>query len=674
MSSATAKTVGGRTAVKVCTLLLMVVQTITVWYLIGSLLFPLAITIGVGWVLFGGGKFEIPEASRFRILAAVAIFFVIKSRVAPVPVRGGSVTSMTQFAHVAGQFCMVLQFVFLAGSVHKKVLPQIIPWLGAAMMICAGDMYVNDVQRSVFQLLVLAFITFTAAFSALNREMYGREAATLRTPVLGALLIAVGAIGWYSSVSLYDHSRDLETLLSNLVDPNALPQESGFSTQGRLRSVVQFRDRNANAIAMRVYSESAPGYLRGFVFGEYSRNSREWLPRKTIARMVEPSALDDIPRDEGENAFYLTPSRDVELGSRMQLWPIGDLEDVVFLPPNAACATASVDSLEATAEGNLMASHLPIGYPYTIYSTEEPLKATLPETQKYGYDDLTVVPAQAMKLADQLMDPAAGFDQNTAAVSSYFQQNYEYSTTHETPRGHDPIEWFLSQGKVGHCEYFATATALILRAGGIPTRYVTGFVTDERNAYGGYWVVRNKCAHAWVEAWDKDRGRWSIVESTPASGVPSTPDTSQFAQLWNFVKDRYQVFRVRLHQRGPIWAIKAVLSSWMFRALLGLMLVWLFIRLRRWSRLRAGSKPIVRKDPNARAFRRLLSRVDRRLKRDHGLTRSTHETLHQFARRVIGTVPDATAISNWYQAYATARYSPNSEASLAELQRSAKSL
>ena len=109
MSSATAKTVGGRTAVKVCTLLLMVVQTITVWYLIGSLLFPLAITIGVGWVLFGGGKFEIPEASRFRVLAAVAIFFVIKSRVAPVPVRGGSVTSMTQFAHVAGQFCMVLQ-------------------------------------------------------------------------------------------------------------------------------------------------------------------------------------------------------------------------------------------------------------------------------------------------------------------------------------------------------------------------------------------------------------------------------------------------------------------------------------------------------------------------------------------------------------------------------------
>ena len=676
MSSGTAKTIGGRTGVKVCTLLLVVVQTITVWYLIGSLLFPLAITIGVGWVLFGGGKFEIPEASRFRVLAATAIFFVIKSRVAPVPVRGGSVTSMTQFAHVAGQFCMVLQFVFLAGSTHKKVLQQVIPWLGAAMMICAGDLYVDDVQRSVFQMLVLAFITFTAAFSALNRETYGREAATLRTPVLGALLIAVGAIGWYSSVSLHDHSRDLETLLSNLVDPRALPQESGFSTQGRLRSVVQFRDRNADAIAMRVYSDSAPGYLRGFVFGEYSRESREWKPDKTIDRTVQPSVLDDIPRDEGENAFYLTLSRDFELSPPMQLWPIGDLEDTIFLPANAVCAAASVDSLEVTGEGNLTASQLPIGYPYTIYSTEEPLEATLSDRtiKRFGYEELKAVPPQAMRLADQLMGPAAGFDQNTAAVSSYFQKNYEYSTTHETPRGHDPIEWFLSEGKVGHCEYFATATALILRAGGIPTRYVTGFVTDERNTYGGYWVVRNKCAHAWVEAWDKDRGRWSIVESTPAAGVPSNPDTSQFAQLWNFVKDRYQVFRVRLHQRGPIWAIKAVLSSWMFRALLGLMLVWLFIRLRRWNGLRASSKPAVRADPNARAFRRMLARVDRRLKQDHGLTRSAHETLHQFAHRISGSVPDATAISDWYQAYASARYSPDSEASLAELQRSAKSL
>jgi transglutaminase-like putative cysteine protease len=677
MSSATAKTIGGRTAVKVCTLLLVVVQTMTVWYLIGSLLFPLAITIGVGWVLFGGGKFEIPEASRFRVLAAMAIFFVIKSRVAPVPVRGGSVTSMTQFAHVAGQFCMVLQFVFLAGSAHKKVLPQVIPWLGTAMMICAGDLYVDDVQRSVFQLLVLAFIIFAAAFSALNREMYGREAATVRTPVLGVLLVAVGAIGWYSSVSLHDHSRDLETLLSNLVDPRAVPQESGFSTQGRLRSVVRFRDRNADAIAMRVYSNSAPGYLRGFVFGEYSRNSREWLPHKTVDRTVQPSALGDIPRDAGENAFYLTLSRDLKLGSPMQLWPIGDLEDTIFLPANAACATASVDSLEVTGEGNLTAPHLPIGYPYTIHSTVDPVQATLSTSaiKRYRYDDLKAVPPQATKLATTLMDPAAEFDQNTAAVSNYFQQNYKYSTTHETPVGHDPIEWFLSEGKVGHCEYFATATALILRAGGIPTRYVTGFVTDERNTYGDYWVVRNKCAHAWVEAWDKDRGRWVIVESTPAAGVPSNPNTSQFAQLWNFVKDRYQVFRVRLHQRGPIWAIAAVLSSWLFRALLGLTLIWLFIRLRRWNRKRhSGSKRSARRDANARAFQHVLSKVDRRLKREYGLSRSAHETLHQFSSRVVRTVPDAAAISSWYQAYAAARYSPNSATSLTELQRSAKKL
>ncbi|HEX6243615.1 MAG TPA: transglutaminase domain-containing protein, partial [Polyangiales bacterium] len=70
--------------------------------------------------------------------------------------------------------------------------------------------------------------------------------------------------------------------------------------------------------------------------------------------------------------------------------------------------------------------------------------------------------------------------------------------------------------KRGHCEYFATALALMLRAVGIPSRNVTGFVGGEYNQFGGYYGLRQSDAHSWVEALTHDRG-WIILDPTPAS-------------------------------------------------------------------------------------------------------------------------------------------------------------
>ncbi len=65
----------------------------------------------------------------------------------------------------------------------------------------------------------------------------------------------------------------------------------------------------------------------------------------------------------------------------------------------------------------------------------------------------------------------------------------------------DPCEDFIRNNRVGHCEYFSTALALMLRAEGIPARVVVGFCTTEFISQGNFYVVRNSDAHAWVEAW-----------------------------------------------------------------------------------------------------------------------------------------------------------------------------
>ena len=79
----------------------------------------------------------------------------------------------------------------------------------------------------------------------------------------------------------------------------------------------------------------------------------------------------------------------------------------------------------------------------------------------------------------------------------------------------DPVVDFLQNRQAGHCEYFASALALMLRATGIPSRLVSGFKGGSHNQFTGAYEVQQRHAHAWVEAWiDED---WTILDPTPAA-------------------------------------------------------------------------------------------------------------------------------------------------------------
>lgn len=74
------------------------------------------------------------------------------------------------------------------------------------------------------------------------------------------------------------------------------------------------------------------------------------------------------------------------------------------------------------------------------------------------------------------------------------------------------IHWFVFKGRMGNCEHFASALAVMIRGCGIPSRVATGFLVHEFNRAGGYYIVRARDAHSWVEYFD---GRWRTVEATP---------------------------------------------------------------------------------------------------------------------------------------------------------------
>ena len=100
------------------------------------------------------------------------------------------------------------------------------------------------------------------------------------------------------------------------------------------------------------------------------------------------------------------------------------------------------------------------------------------------------------------------------AVRSYLETTFRY--TRELNGGAaDPIADFLFERKQGHCELFSSAMVLILRAGGVPARNVTGYYGGVRTA-AGYYAIRAGDAHSWAEVWLPGLG-WTAWDPTPAA-------------------------------------------------------------------------------------------------------------------------------------------------------------
>lgn len=96
---------------------------------------------------------------------------------------------------------------------------------------------------------------------------------------------------------------------------------------------------------------------------------------------------------------------------------------------------------------------------------------------------------------------------------AYFQRGFSYVET--PPRALVPLEAFVSRDKVGYCQQFSGAMALMLRMGGVPARVASGFTTGERNPKRGEYIVADSDAHSWVEAYFPGIG-WVPFDPTPA--------------------------------------------------------------------------------------------------------------------------------------------------------------
>lgn len=116
--------------------------------------------------------------------------------------------------------------------------------------------------------------------------------------------------------------------------------------------------------------------------------------------------------------------------------------------------------------------------------------------------------------------------------------DYKYSLTN-LPLSSDPLSDFLFKYKRGNCEYFASSMAILLRINGIPARVVGGYKGGIYNKLGGYYLVRQKDAHMWVEAFIDGKG-WVRYDPTPyLTNINFKPKLSKIALFWETINYYY---------------------------------------------------------------------------------------------------------------------------------------
>jgi hypothetical protein len=143
-------------------------------------------------------------------------------------------------------------------------------------------------------------------------------------------------------------------------------------------------------------------------------------------------------------------------------------------------------------------------------------------------------------------------EQALASVERFFATNFKYTLfLGDAKTGAKSLDAFLLHTRAGHCEYFATATVLLLRRAGIPARYATGYSVQEYSPGEARYLVRLRHAHAWTLAYIG--GHWREVDTTPATWVAAEKEnesplqplfdlTSRFVYhfaLWRSSEHRY---------------------------------------------------------------------------------------------------------------------------------------
>lgn len=413
---------------------------------------------------------------------------------------------------------------------------------------------------------------------------------------------------------------------------------TGFSSTMRLGSTHGMLQ--SDRIVLRIEGDASKvEYLRGatydrYYFGEWT-SSTDAPPRTILPATLAPA--------QATTRIVHARNARVALGT-----------DARWFLPAGACELGTPNGKIAIDRGAVAHPDAVLDAPaiwFRMVDHPEDCPTPPPAAAPPGPLDLELDPNIAFDIKRIAAEWTAGAPDERAKLANIEQrlQSFGYSLDVRRNAHYDAIIDFLRLHREGHCELFASAMALLARSSGIPARVVTGYRGGDVNRVGNYTVVRERNAHAWVEAWVD--GKWRTFDPTPPiEGMRREPDTfAASLDVANYAFDR------------AIIALGAItLLQWGIG--LGVLAAVLYaIRevTRRLARVRArGAKSIFGEyDAALPAFDALTDALA-----DAGHPRSASEPIESFARRLVALdVPWSRAAADALARYAALRYGDRGE-------------
>ena len=368
----------------------------------------------------------------------------------------------------------------------------------SAMVFLIGCSTFDDTNRYLWFLAPAFFLFFALALPGFRHSSGGSAALRFAAlPVLAALLL-----GGLTHAAFARYKDALNLLGSQVLPGRHMTPSMGMSGQPILGSSFTLRDSLTRVL--RIHDLGTDPYLRGMTFDTYA--ARTWGP-----------SLD-------QRRFLNLPPQPVNpAGPRARFIRMDDEIGLLFAPLHTAAIVPEDGhpvEWSARTDGPLRTppnDTAPLTYEITGGSSG--LLDTPPTPQETAADLLVPpeIDRRIPALAQGLTAGTAAPETKIAAVMRFLQTNNHYSLT-VNPGPGDPISNFILQHKSAHCEYFASSAVVLLRALGVPTRYVSGYYAHESD--GRSWtLVRQRDAHAWAESWITGTG-WVTVDATPGDGRP----------------------------------------------------------------------------------------------------------------------------------------------------------
>ncbi len=294
---------------------------------------------------------------------------------------------------------------------------------------------------------------------------------------------------------------------------------TGFSDRIELGSIGRIKKNNTVVMRVRAGWTADPGVFplrwRGVALDSF--DGRSWSLGRARKSRIHPASRGTF---ELPDAGPLSAGR---LAYDIALMPL--MSPVIFTPPRPSELIAEdLTALDLDACGGI---HLPYPRPFRL---EYRVRAPAPGTETAsgpGEDPPDAAPYLALPRFDprvetlvrRAVEGATSDLQRARALEEFVRRRGRYTLDVNDAGVADPVEHFLLRGNPGHCEYFATALAVLLRHAGIPARVVSGFSGGRWSSLSGAIIVRQSDAHSWVEAWIADQG-WTTLDPTPPAETP----------------------------------------------------------------------------------------------------------------------------------------------------------